>query len=705
MKFGKLLSLFIAVLLSVNSFAALVQSDVATSVARNFIYEQYVHNGLSISLDEVQPQLFKVSEINGQPAYYVFNISTGGWVIVSADDAMVPIIGFSPEGSFPAQPGQNLASFLKTYADEIDFARSNDVKANIETLQQWESYSTMANTRMLLDGDRDVEPLVDIMWNQDFPYNAYCPEDAAGPGGHVYAGCVATAMSMIMYYYRYPEVGTGSYSYNCAGYGTQTANFGQTHYGWNAMQNSITASMGQSVNAVAELQYHCGVSVRMQYGADGSGAFSNDVPAAIKSYFGYSSTAQFIQKMSYTASAWEGILVELLNASRPAYYSGQSSDGGHAFVCDGYQQTGTGKLFHFNFGWSGSENGYYTLTDVNGFSSQQGMVRNFFPNPSNYPYYCDSHTVTVPIGSIEDASGPINDYLSNSACTWLIAPTDSVTSITINFTDFDLAAGDSIKVYNGADENAPLLAAYGTNSALSALTSTGSRMLVKLITDGSEEAAGFRAEFNSTYPTFCTNSTTNLTEQTGTFSDGSGPYNYNNSTVCKWKINPGPWVVDLTLAFTSFDLEDGKDYLKVFAVPTNELLATLTGNQIPDPIVSPTGQFMLMFSSNGYNNGGGFEAEYYIANVNTSNEDITKNLSIYPNPATSYTEVKFNVAEPSTIRLSLHNLLGEEIYSEPAELVSGFVSKRLQLGSLSKGVYVLKISGDKGSVARKIIVN
>lgn len=705
MKFGKLLSLLIAVFFSVNTFAALVQSDQASVIARNFINEQYVHNGLSYNINQIEPVLFKVSEINDIPAYYVFNISTGGWVIVSADDALVPVLGYSPEGSFPEQPNQNLSSFLKGYVDQVEFARANNIQPDAETSQQWESLKTMSSPRMLLEGDRDVEPLMSILWNQDFPYNAYCPEDPAGSGGHVYAGCVATAMSMIMYYYRYPEVGTGSYSYNAAGYGTQTANFGETHYNWDAMQNTITGTMGRSVNAVAELQYHCGVSVRMMYGSDGSGAFSTDVPPAIKNYFGYSTTASHIQKMSYTASAWENILIEQLNAKKPVYYSGQSSEGGHAFVCDGFQTTSTGKLFHFNFGWSGSGNDFYTLSDVGGYSSQQAMVRNFFPNPSLYPFYCDEHTVTVPIGSIEDGSGPLNNYLSNSGCTWLIAPTDSVTSITLNFTELGLAAGDSVKIFDGSDENAPLLASYGMNSAIAALTSTGSRMFIKLISDGSEEGTGFRAEFNSTYPTYCTNSTTNLTAQTGDFSDGSGPYNYNNSTVCKWKINPGPYAVDLTLAFTSFDLEEGKDYLKVFAVPTNELLASLTGNQIPDPIVSPTGQFMLMFSSNGYNNGQGFEAEYYIANVNTSNEDITQNLSIYPNPASTYTEVKFNVKEPSKIQLSLHNLLGEVVYSEPSEMVSGFVSKRIQLGGLSKGVYLLKISGDKGSVARKVVIN
>lgn len=161
----------------------------------------------------------------------------------------------------------------------------------------------------------------------------------------------------------------------------------------------------------------------------------------------------------------------------------------------------------------------------------------------------------------------------------------------------------------------------------------------------------------------------------------------------------------MTLAFSSFDLEQDKDFLKVFAVPSNTVLATLTGNTIPDPIVAPDGQnLMIMFSTNGFNNNQGFEASYYISNVNTSNEDITRNLAIYPNPAGSYTEVKFNVVEPANVKISILNLLGEEVYAEPVQLLSGYVSRTLQLGSLSKGLYLLRVSSDKGSVVKKLII-
>lgn len=704
MKFGKLLGFVLSFLLTANAIAGIVTQDNAGIVARNFIYEQFVQEGLAVNADDISLELAAIREFNGQPVYYAYNIASGGFIIVSADDIYTPVIGYTTKGSFPVEGvNKTFDSFIQDYADQIDFGRSNNVSASSEVTQAWDYYSTMTSARVSLEGERDVEPLLAIMWNQDYPYNAYCPEDAAGPGGHVYAGCVATAMSMVMAYYRYPLQGTGSYSYNCPGYGTQTANFGQTQYNWDAMLNSVTAGNGVAVNAVAELQYHCGVSVRMGYAPDGSGAYSTDVPPAIKNYFGYSTTAQYVMKMSYTTSTWENMIIQSIDEKKPLYYSGQSSDGGHAFVLDGYQVTGTGKLFHFNFGWSGSDNGYYAISDVNGFSSQQGMVRNFIPNPANYPYNCDTHIITSPLGIFEDGSGPLADYTANSNCSWLISPTDSVNSISVNFNQFALAEGDSVRIYDGSDDNAPLLASFGQNSGTTQVNSTGNRMFVTLSTDGSTQAQGFQAEFNSAFPVYCSSSVTNLTEPIGEVSDGSGIYNYNNGTVCKWKITPDG-AQDLTLAFTSFDLEDGKDFLKVYAIPTNQLLANLTGNTLPAPIVSPTNQMYLLFSANGFNNNQGFEAEYYVSNVSTTEKDFTQNLAIYPNPASGYTEIKFNLNKSAKVSFELYNLLGTIVYNESSQMGAGFVNKTIQLGQLSKGVYLLRISSENGNMTRKLVI-
>ncbi|PKP48776.1 MAG: hypothetical protein CVT94_07380 [Bacteroidetes bacterium HGW-Bacteroidetes-11] len=704
MKSRLLLFIVLALLPAFNALADIVDRESAAMVARNFFYERQVQSGVNTDMDAVVPVWLSTKMASDQPVYHVFNFQDGGYVIVSAEDAYSPVIGYSPDGYFPAGSlEQNFGSFLKGYEDQIVFIRDNNTSQTSEIKNSWQYYTSMSTTRMSFTGGRDMEPLLPVLWNQDFPYNAYCPLDAAGPGGHVYAGCVATAMSMIMNYYRYPEHGTGSYSYNYGSYGNISANFGQTYYDWDAMLNSITSGSGRAVNAIAELQYQCGVSVRMMYGPDGSGAYSEDVPYALRTYFGYSSTVQHVRKSNYSSTAWENMIIASLDELKPLYYSGQSTDGGHAFVLDGYEVTGTGKLFHFNFGWSGSGNGFYTLSDVNGFSSGQAMVRNFFPNPANYPYNCNNHVITSPMGIFEDRSGPLSNYLSNKSCSWLIAPEDSVTSISLTFNSFDLAEGDAVNVYDGADVSAPLIASYSMNAATTVLTSTGSRMFIEFLTDGANEAKGFIAQFNSTYPVFCSGTIT-MTEPTGTITDGSGEHRYNHNSMCKWKIEPGPYADNLTLAFTSFDLEENKDYLKVYALPTNQLIANFTGSTIPEPLVSPTGRMLILFTSNGFNNKGGFDAEYYIMNVSASAKEFTGNLSVYPNPAKTHTEVKFNIAEATKAVFGLYDLTGREVYQETATLNSGFNSKVLQLSNLKSGVYLLRISSEKGIVSRKLII-
>ena len=704
MKFKHLLNVILALLPVFTAMAGNVDRETATIVARNFFYERQVQAGINSNINEIAPVWADTWETANQPVFHIFNFSQGGFVIVSGDDALNPIIGYSYVGKFPeGELDPNYASFLNGYKDQVIFARANHVAQQADVQQIWETYSAVNTPRMVISGDRNVEPLLQILWNQDFPYNAYCPLDPAGPGGHPYAGCVATAMSMVMTYYRYPEHGIGTRTYYYPPYGNITADFGNTYYDWDAMLNSINANSGRSINAIAELQFHCGVAVKMMYAPDGSGAYSEDVPAVMRAYFDYSSSIQHLKKNSYPIATWEGFIKTSLDAKEPLYYAGQSSDGGHAFTLDGYEVTGTGNMFHFNFGWSGSGNGNYTLSDVNGFSNYQSMVRNFVPNPANYPYQCSNHIITAPVGIFEDRSGPIANYLPNKNCSWLIAPEDSVTSINLKFNKFDIASGDVINIFDGENANAPILATYTHGDVPQELTSSGDRVFIEFITDASDAADGFTIEYRGAFASYC-NGTTTMNEPTGSFSDGSGDKNYNNGTLCKWKIDPGQFVNNLTLAFTSFDLEDGKDFLTIYAIPSNQVIATLTGSEIPEPIVSPTGKMLLLFTSNGFNAAGGFEAEYYIDNVSAPENGFVPNLSVFPNPAGSYAELKFTVEKAANTKFTICDLAGREVYRQEAFVNVGFNNTMLRFGDLSAGVYLLRISNQNGNISRKLII-
>ena len=306
---------------------------------------------------------------------FIYNIGDLGFVIISGNNVLPPVIAWSDQGIFPEMDGapENFVSWIRHYKEMIDYAEANGIVPEAKIQHLWD------DATQGVFGSRDtqtVDPLVSTHWNQDCYYNEYCPETSGGwwwdgPCGHCYAGCVATAMAQVMKYWNYPETGFGSHSYIHNEYGEQSANFAATTYHWDEMPNEI---WGHN-DAVATLLYHCGVSVNMNYSGSGSGAQSQDVETAMRSYFGYCG-AKYHQKSSYQDEAWNTMLRAELDLSRPIYYSGANGDSGHAFVCDGYDNN---DLFHFNFGWSGSGDAFYSTYDVNGFNQGQAVVSNVFP--------------------------------------------------------------------------------------------------------------------------------------------------------------------------------------------------------------------------------------------------------------------------------------------------------------------------------------
>ena len=305
---------------------------------------------------------------------FIYDVGNSGFVIVSGCTALPPVLGYSDHENFPGldDAPDNFSSWIQHYKDMVGYALEFNLQPEKEVQQQWDD---ALSGRFTAKGATTVTPLVTTHWNQDCYYNEYCPSTGGGwwggPCGHVYAGCVACAMAQVMKYWDYPETGFGSHSYVHSQYGEQSANFGATTYQWSSMPEQIYSHN----DAVATLMYHCGVSVDMNYGPDGSGAMSKDVETALRSYFGYCG-AKYREKNKYENEVWVAMLKSELDLSHPIYYSGSNGSSGHAFVCDGYDSN---DLFHFNFGWSGSADNYYSVYDVNGFSSGQAAVMNIVP--------------------------------------------------------------------------------------------------------------------------------------------------------------------------------------------------------------------------------------------------------------------------------------------------------------------------------------
>lgn len=365
-------------------YAGNVSIEKAQRVGEKFMKESTSFRNRSVSSELV----YTYSDAEGTPYIYIFNVSGAGFVAVSAEDRVKPILAYSTEGTFSAEniaPAFNFT--IKDYTDDIQYIRENNVERLADISEEWirvEKTGCVKATR----NTRTVPILLETLWNQNYPYNSLCPEDEGGNGGHVYAGCVATAMAQVIKYYNYPAQGTGSHSYKPDSYPTQTANYGETFYNFERMPMQLdSTSTEEDIFYIAQLQWHCGIGVDMMYGPSGSGAYSDYVPDAASSYFGYSHDMELIYKDWYWGGNFSEMLKGELDLGHPLYYSGQddSGAGGHAFVCDGYDEN---DYFHFNWGWDGKDNAWCAMGAVNttkyAFNTWNAAIQGFVPADENY---------------------------------------------------------------------------------------------------------------------------------------------------------------------------------------------------------------------------------------------------------------------------------------------------------------------------------
>jgi photosystem II stability/assembly factor-like uncharacterized protein len=368
----KLTTLLLSLCLTSLVFGTSVTQDQARQVADNY-FKHY--SGMSnLKIKDSFSHTY-----NGITTFYVFNYNAGGFVLIAADDAIIPVLAQSNEGYFDS----NITlPAVKYWIDNYDKDIAHIISAkygSTETAAEWNSIIQNDFPR----STADVGPLTSTTWDQGCYYNAQCPS-ASLPSNcnHVYTGCVATTMSQIEKYYAFPAHGFLAHSYTHSLYGQQSANFGTTNYNWAGMPNNVT---GANAN-VATIMFQNGVAVDMNYGVDGSGAFTEDVPWALVTYFNYDpSTISLEDKTNYTATGWSNLLKADLDLQHPIYYSGNDGTSGHAWVCDGYRNS-DGK-FHMNWGWSGSYNGYFAIGSLNagGYTpnSDNRVIRGIKPGNNN----------------------------------------------------------------------------------------------------------------------------------------------------------------------------------------------------------------------------------------------------------------------------------------------------------------------------------
>jgi hypothetical protein len=681
-----------------------VNRNSAGRVAVNFYYERVQQFR---TLDHSMIKSLDVTEIGdeGTTWLYAVNISTGGFVLVPAYDNIMPVAGYSFSGSFSGQylPPQ-FEDLLEQYSKQIRIAQEQQQPAPAETSRTWERLLTTHPSDLKpLREERGMEPLLTTQWNQGQYYNEMCPPDPAGPGGHCYAGCVATALGQVVNYFRWPETGSGSYSYSCPPYGTLSADYENTTYEWDKMEVKLT----KSNLAVALLLYHLGIACDMVYGPNGSGMYNHKAAYALRTFFKYSPETVYVYRDSTTMD-WDSLLVSHLDRAIPLYYAGWSLPNvyGHAFVCDGYQD---GHYYHFNWGWGGSYDGYFYTDNLtpggSNFNLAQEVIINAFPDTVNYsyPYFCQGNSLLDGTGgTIDDGSGPVYDYQPGTDCSWLIAPADSVEYITLEFLHFNTAKGNLLSVYDGETTAAPLLGSFQGDELPDDVSSGGDKMLITFISGNSGSAPGWLLSYSSQIPVYCSGMT-QLQEQSGFISDGSGPRDYHNNTACMWMLDP-PGASEITLYFTSFETEEAYDLVKVFDLETQQLLAEFSGNTTPGPVTSPSGRMFITFSTNYTITAPGWEAWYETDLVGLDEKETLNGIEIYPNPARDKVNLSWMSVKPAKWRITLQSLTGRKVLEKDIIAGEGPNRHEMDVSLLPAGMYLLGFSSAGNAFYTKVLI-
>ncbi len=356
------------------AFAKPVSQDVARRVAQTWMQAQGMKN--PAALQDITSQ-------TPFTEFYVFAAEDGGFILVSGDDCVRPVLGYSLTSRFDTKRDipVNVRGWLDDYEKEIRHWKNVEVRyGGVHA----ENYDGESDWQLLTNGvmppaplTTAVSPLLTTTWDQYPYYNALCPYDAQEVytgNNHIVTGCVATATAQIMKFWNYPTTGYGSHSYvhhnydETTSYGTLSANFGNTTYQWNNMPNELTASSSDAqVNAVATIMYHIGVADEMIYDLainGGSGAHNHNTnnlrassQSSLMAYFKYRPDMTVICRDDYSYDEYCSRLRAELDQQRPILYSG-SGNGGHSFVCDGYNEQ---NQFRINWGWGGSYDGYFSV--------------------------------------------------------------------------------------------------------------------------------------------------------------------------------------------------------------------------------------------------------------------------------------------------------------------------------------------------------
>ena len=564
----KILFFLLCLTIGITVNAKEITKQQALQKARQFVAQPPSHQNLG---RRVSPESMSIVYAHKMPrsnrvAFYIVNVGDDAFVLVSADDVAYQVLGYSFSKNFPvgADGSIKLPPHIKSFFDDLAAQMESAIDGGTDSAMTVKR----SNSRRIKGSlPVSVDPLITTTWDQGQYYNSQCPEDFNGPDGHVWAGCVATAMAQIVKYWGTPTYGRGTHGYD-SNYGRLEVNFEASNLDYTQMPNELTSGCSEAqVNAVATLMYQCGVACNMAYGTEESSSYDIDARAGLINFFRFSPDMSFAEKEFFTDDDWNGLLRENLAANHPIIYSGQSNSGGHSFICDGYKAD---DYFHFNFGWGGFCDGWYLTSAVapngSGYNSSQTALVGIVPDNNSHVILgqmkgYSTFTVSEPLEFYNPMGH--NAYEGHNFCNLCdnivtFIPADATKQMVADVMEFE---DQTVTIYNGIDKDEQLRSLTGGgDNDLSPVVSTANALTLNY--SGNLYYAGFKLAVSqesncrmvSNIASFVDNTTVHLTWT-------------ENGSATQWQVEYG---------VTGFELGKGTVYNATTNTATFENLQKFT---------------------------------------------------------------------------------------------------------------------------------
>jgi hypothetical protein len=682
----------------------------AKRVAINWMMENSHGNEKDISIMEIITG-FKDSEI----CYYIFNMNPSGFIIVSAEDKVIPVIGYSMEGSYLSNDvAPSLQEIINNYKNEILYAKTNNRETSSAYIYSWKRLSAEIALFKKSTNTQGVKPLITTKWHMNWPYNKLCPTikegDTVRPryNYHVPVGCVAVAAAQVMKYYNSPQNGIGVHTYTSS-YGTHSVDFGSTVYDWENMPAFIDSTSNEKqITAVSTLLYHVGVSINMDYTATGSGASPVSVQMYLPYFFDYQVTLK--TKSRYSSDEWNNLIISELDNSRPVVYGGDDGNGGegHEFVLDGYENN---NYFHVNWGFGGNNDGYFYLSNLS-------------PGGDNFSYNSDA--LFIKPGARSNASIISKGYTSQStAFNWIdISKTGTAinnwkngnrtthTKLDDGYTKESIPIGFNFDFYS-AKYNSIYVGINGVMSFTQKILNSAALLNV------TEQDAAFGIFYVLRFPNndiFLNSIGIAVADWDLDSLDGYGSgkiiyqtqgdkfilsYEDIGTYFIKGDKNSFQIILDgsnnsILMQYKKFGLSTTGKYIVVGIQGADSVGITWIANGLPpDNIIRNQSAILFMPPNNP-------------ASLDRDKNQLSNKYQLsqnYPNPFNPSTKIRFEISKSSIVSLKIYNTLGEEVSTLiNKSLAPGIYEKDWNAKGLPSGVYLYKLQAGEYSETKRMVL-